>query len=168
MGELQDGRLIDTGRMKFADIDRAEFEKYRLRPGDTLFNRTNSVELVGKTGLFDMPGDYCFASYLVRVVPDPEVLLPRFLNHFMSSEPFRASVKRKASRSINQANINATILANETVVFPESLEEQWAVVTLLDRLRAEAQRLESIYQRKLAALEELNRSLLHEAFAGNL
>jgi restriction endonuclease S subunit len=168
MGELQDGRLIDTGCMKFADIDRAEFEKYRLRPGDILFNRTNSFELVGKTGLFDLPGDYCFASYLVRAVLDPEVMLPAFLNYFMNSERFQISVKRKASRSINQANINATILADETVIFPESFEEQSAVVALLDRLRAEARRLESVCQRKLAALDELKASLLHQAFSGNL
>ena len=168
MGELQDGRLIDTGCMKFADIDRAEFEKYRLRPGDILFNRTNSFELVGKTGLFDLPGDYCFASYLVRVLLDSGVMLPAFLNYFMSSERFQVSVKRKASRSINQANINATILANETVIFPESLKEQRAVVTLLDRLREETRRLEFIYQRKLTALDELKQSLLHQAFSADL
>jgi len=37
MGELQDGRLIDTGRMKYADISKDEFIKYQLRPDDILF-----------------------------------------------------------------------------------------------------------------------------------
>jgi len=84
MGELQDGRLSDTGQMKYADIASAEFEKYKLRPGDVLFNRTNSVELVGKTGIFTLRGDYCFASYLVRVLVDRKVLLSEFLNYFMN------------------------------------------------------------------------------------
>ena len=38
----------------------------------------------------------------------------------------------------------------------------------LDSLRIETQRLESLYQRKLAALDELKKSLLHQAFSGQL
>ena len=168
MGEVQGGRLIDTGRMKFADIDRSAFEKYKLLPGDVLFNRTNSFELVGKTGIFDTPGEYCFASYLVRVLLDKKIVLPEFLNYFMNSECFQDSVKQKASKSINQANINATILSKESIRFPESLKEQKTIVTRLDSLRAETQRLASLYQRKLAALEALKKSLLHQAFSGEL
>jgi type I restriction enzyme S subunit len=168
MGEVQDGRLIDTGRMKFADINGAEFEKYKLQPGDVLFNRTNSFELVGKTGIFDMPGDYCFASYLVRVLLNKKVMLSEFLNHFMNSKSFQNSVKQKASKSINQANINATILSNESVRFPESLKEQETIVARLDSLREETQHLESLYKRKLDALEALRKSLLHQVFTGKL
>ncbi|MGH2639835.1 MAG: restriction endonuclease subunit S [Rhabdochlamydiaceae bacterium] len=144
MGEVQDGQLIDTGRMKCADIDHGEFEKYRLQRGDVLFNRTNSFELVGKTGIFALMGDYCFASYLVRVLPDKKKVLSQFLNYFMNAKQFQDSVKKKASKSINQANINATILSNETICFPHSLEEQQAIVHCLDNLRIETQRLESI------------------------
>jgi restriction endonuclease S subunit len=168
MGELQDGRLVDTGRMKFADITRSDFEKYRLRPGDVLFNRTNSFELVGKTGLFDLLGDYCFASYLIRILPDETAMLSDFMNYMMNSERFQTSVKQKASRSINQANINATIVANEVVCIPASLHEQSVIVSRLDQLREEGQRLVSVYQRKLAALDELKQSLLHQAFTGQL
>ncbi len=168
MGEVQDGRLIDTGRMKFANIEEAEFKKYKLQPGDVLFNRTNSFELVGKTGVFALTGEYCFASYLVRVLLDKKIMVPEFLNYFMNSACFQDSVKKKASKSINQANINATILANEKVRFPESLKEQKSVVSRLDSLREETRKLESIYQRKLAALDELKQSLLHQAFSGAL
>jgi len=132
MGEVQDGQLIDTGRMKFANISRVEFEKYRLRLGDVLFNRTNSFELVGKTGIFALTGDYCFASYLVRLNLDRKAVLPEFLNYFMNSDVFQTSVKEKASQSINQANINATILSNELIRFPESLAEQRRIVGILD------------------------------------
>src|SRR5580658_4606918 len=132
MGEVQEGRLIDTGRMKFADIGRKEFEQYKLRAGDVLFNRTNSFELVGKTGMFTLTGDYCFASYLVRINLDRRTLLPEFLNYFMNSGRFQQSVKEKASQSINQANINATILSNELIRFPESLPEQRRIVGILD------------------------------------
>jgi type I restriction enzyme S subunit len=132
MGEVQNGRLIDSGNMKRADISKTEFQRYRLRPGDVLFNRTNSFELVGKTGIFALDGDYCFASYLVRLNPDPTLVLPEFLNYFMNSERFQRTVKEKASRSINQANINATILSNELISIPVALPEQQRIVGILD------------------------------------
>jgi len=133
MGDVQNGRLIDSGRMKYADISSREFEQYKLRSGDVLFNRTNSYELVGKTGIFTLHGDYCFASYLVRLNLNRKKMLPAFLNYFMNSDSFQEGVKRKASRSINQANINATILSNELICFPESLSEQQRIVGILDQ-----------------------------------
>ena len=48
------------------------------------------------------------------------------------------------------------------------LETQLELVEELDELSVETQRLETIYQRKLAALEALKKSLMHQAFTGNL
>ena len=49
-----------------------------------------------------------------------------------------------------------------------TLEEQKGIAAKLESLREETQHLESIYQQKLAALEALKKSLLHQAFTGNL
>jgi len=49
-----------------------------------------------------------------------------------------------------------------------SLAEQQTIVSQLDVFNSETQRLESIYQQKLAALEALKKSLLHQAFTGQL
>ena len=49
-----------------------------------------------------------------------------------------------------------------------SLPEQEQMVTKLDALREETERLEAIYQRKLASLAELKQSILQKAFAGEL
>jgi type I restriction enzyme S subunit len=48
------------------------------------------------------------------------------------------------------------------------LPEQNRIADQLDGLRAETERLASIYQQKLAALDELKKSLLHQAFSGEL
>lgn len=168
MGELQNGKLIDNGKMKYADIDRNKFEKYKLFSGDVLFNRTNSFELVGKTGIFKLEGDYCFASYLVRLNLDKKSMLPEFLNYYMNSKGFQSKIKKKASKSINQANINAKILSNESVRYPKSLSEQQAIVETLDELSAQTKQLEAQYQKELDYLEELKKSLLNKAFQGEL
>jgi len=48
------------------------------------------------------------------------------------------------------------------------LKAQNKITKKMDRLHEETQRLEFIYQRKLAALDELKKSLLHQAFNGEL
>jgi len=168
MGEVQDGRLIDTGRMKYADISHQEFEQYKLHTGDVLFNRTNSFELVGKTGIFALEGDYCFASYLVRLNLDRKKVLPEFLNYFMNSDPFQKSVKTKASKSINQANINATILSNELVSFPESLPEQQRIVGILDEAFDGIATAKANAEKNLQNARALFESVLNIAIQGEL
>jgi type I restriction enzyme M protein len=134
MNEIIRGRMVDNGAMKRADISAEKFAKYRLNRGDVLFNRTNSIEHVGKTGLFDLDGDYCFASYLVRVAPDPKQVLPLFLTLMMNSGEFQQEAKGKASKSINQANINATVMRNIKVPISPLAEQK--------RLVAEVEKLE--------------------------
>jgi type I restriction enzyme S subunit len=67
----------------------------------------------------------------------------------------------------NISNINQEKLSALSVPLP-SLSTQQNEVDKLDQLQAETQRLESLYQRKLAALDELKKSLLHQAFRGEL
>jgi type I restriction enzyme, S subunit len=69
--------------------------------------------------------------------------------------------------SVNQANINGAKLKGYPIPAPSVLEQQ-VIVKKLDALQEETQRLESIYQQKLVALEALKKSLLHQAFSGNL
>jgi len=157
MNEIICGRMVDNGSMKCADISAEEFAKYKLNKGDLLFNRTNSIEHVGKTGLFDLDGDYCFASYLVRVVPDTGKVLPKFLEKMMNSSAFQTEAKGKASKSINQANINATVMRNIKVPVP-SLAEQKKFVAKIDALEkqiADAQAvIDGAAARKQAILQK--------------
>jgi type I restriction enzyme S subunit len=76
-----------------------------------------------------------------------------------------------------QASERATGTAQKTVslgvlrsltVPKVAMTEQRSVVAMLDSIAGETSRLESIYERKLAALEDLKKSLLHEAFSGGL
>ena len=157
MNEIIRGRMVDNGKMKCADISAEEFAKYKLNKGDLLFNRTNSIEHVGKTGLFGLDGDYCFASYLVRVVPDTGKVLPKFLEKMMNSSAFQTEAKGKASKSINQANINATVMRNIKVPVP-SLAEQKKFVAKIEALEkqiAEAQAvIDGAAARKQAILQK--------------
>ena len=54
------------------------------------------------------------------------------------------------------------------VLVPSRLDEQKIIAGQIDALEAEAMRLEALYTRKLASLDELKQSLLHQAFSGEL
>ena len=66
MDDLKNGFAFDN-EMKYAPIDETTFQKFRLQNNDILFNRVNSEEFVGRTGIFKLKGNYVFASYLVRL-----------------------------------------------------------------------------------------------------
>jgi type I restriction enzyme M protein len=141
MQEIINRRMYDSGSMKYVDINSEEFNKFKLNKGDILFNRTNSIELVGKTGMFDLEGDYCFASYLVRIVVNRKMALPSFVNLMMNSESFQAEAKNSAIKSVNQANINATKMKSIKIPLP-NLQEQKRIVLELEKIESEIKLLE--------------------------
>ena len=128
MNELFEGKCVDYGSMKYANVSADVFEKYQLRRGDVLFNRTNSIEHVGRTGIFDLDGLYCFASYLIRLSVSENKANPFYVNAFMNTADFQAGIKKYASRAIGQSNINAKSLAAYLIPLPE-LETQHAIVS---------------------------------------
>lgn len=119
MNEIVNSKMFDGGSMKSVDVTEEEFQKYKLNKGDILFNRTNSFELVGKTGIFDLKGDYCFASYLVRVVVDEKKANPWFVNLMMNSSNYQQEAKSMATKSINQSNINAQKMQSIKIPLPD-------------------------------------------------
>lgn len=142
MNEIVQGRMVDNGAMKCANISAKEFAKYRLNKGDLLFIRSNgSLEHIGKVGLFDLDGDYCYASYLVRIVPDLSNALPQYLACIMNSPTFRKGMVQLAVKSGGTNNINATKMGNIKVPVPSLAEQKKFVakVEALEKQIAEAQ-----------------------------
>jgi len=100
--------LCDVDVDKYADISNEELEKFELNDRDVLFNRTNSFEWVGRTGIYYKKSKekYTFASYLVRFIPHESKLLPEYLATFLSTKYGVWDIKRRARQSINQTNVN--------------------------------------------------------------
>lgn len=120
MDELVAG-YVSPEIAKRVDLDKETFQAFRLRKGDILFNRTNSYDLVGRTGIFLLDGDYVFASYLIRLRPK-RTFEPRFLNYYLAASHDR--LKRLATKAVHQANINATNLKNFRIPHPPLNEQQ--------------------------------------------
>ena len=165
MGNIQDGQL-DWENLVYTD-DKDEIARYLLKHNDVLFNRTNSPELVGKTAIYKGEMPAIFAGYLIRIHRKEDLLDGDYLNYFLNSQIALDYGKTVVISSVNQANINGTKLKGYPIPAP-SISEQKIIVKKLDGLQEDTQRLESLYQRKLAALDELKKSLLHQAFSGAL
>lgn len=140
------------------------YQRTELRGGELL------LCVRGTTGTVAMASPELKGANVTRgIVPvafNRALLDPGFGYYLMSSalvqEQIRAKTYGAALMQINIRDLRAI-----RVVFP-ALSEQRAIRERLDRVLAEDQRLESIYRRKLAALDELKQSLLHQAFSGQL
>lgn len=134
MGNIQAG-AVSLESEKLLPRHWEEFPALLLQPGDLLYNRTNSAELVGKTGLFDGREDaYTFASYLIRIRLDHSLVRPQYLNFVMNSPFFRATqIVPKIKKQTGQANVNGTFLKNMLVPLPPT-EEQDSVIKQIEEL----------------------------------
>ena len=119
-----DGHL-DLNDLKYIDISDDEIEKCVVRKGDVLFNRTNSVELVGKTATFDLTEDMVIAGYIIRVRLNDR-LLPEVFSQYMNLEVLKNILRAMAKGAVNQANINAQELQSIKIYVPDiKLQKQF-------------------------------------------
>ena len=91
----------------------------------------------------------------------------RFIYYQMLTESFQRSIIQ-ASGQATLPIINKSKWSSLLLWLPPTAPEQEAIAEEFDALLAETQRLTHLYERKLAALEELKKSLLQQAFNGEL
>ena len=120
-----DGHL-DLTNLKMIDIPDSEIEKCIVHRGDVLFNRTNSIELVGKTCVFDKDEDMVIAGYIIRVRLK-SIMLPIVLSYFMNTDALKKKLRNMAKGAVNQANINAQEFKSINIYLPPiELQTQFA------------------------------------------
>ena len=109
---------VDPNNMKFLNCSDDEANKYLLNQGDLVFNRTNSMEWVGRTGIFEQKDDYLFASYLIRLVVDSDMISSFYLNQYLNLPLVQYRLKAFATPGVNQANINPGSLKSMPILLP--------------------------------------------------
>ncbi len=154
---------LDLQDLKYMNLPAKDHERYLVRAGDVLFNRTNSAELVGKTAMVpDSAPKLAYAGYLVRLRVNAEnhpIYLTRFLNTAYAKRMLRGMCKS----IIGMANINATeIQAMQIAIPPSQLQQTFAA-----RLKA-VEALKATHHVALVELDTLFASLQHRAFRGEL
>jgi type I restriction enzyme S subunit len=117
MNNVTSSGEIDLSDLKYMELAEDQRERYLVRAGDVLFNRTNSAELVGKTAIYRGETPMAYAGYLIRLrvntTNDPEYLAA-FLNTKYSKRLLRGMCKS----IIGMANINATEVQSISIPQP--------------------------------------------------
>lgn len=162
MGNLSAAGEISLKSLKFIDFPDKDVEKYTVRTGDMLFNRTNSPDLVGKTAVYYGEKRIGFAGYLVRLRVN-ENAVPEYISSFLNT-PFGKKVLRGMCKAIiGMANINAKELRSIIIPMPPiELQRQYQ-----DKILKIRGAIDAPVKHK-SALDSLFQSLQHRAFQGEL
>jgi type I restriction enzyme S subunit len=158
-----DGRISGDDMRFLSPEKHAQLKKGHLKTGDILL--TNRGE-IGKTAIVDEDYDNANLNSQIAWLRCRQEMNNRFLFHVLNSPAIQAHFESaKNGAALQQFTIRQL---KELNVLQPPISEQKSVVAHLDALSAETQRLMRIYEQKLVALAELKKSLLHQAFSGEL
>jgi type I restriction enzyme S subunit len=171
MGNLYGNRLdLDRSPVFYPDKFAVDYQRYTLQEGDLIMSLTGTTgkEDYGYTvSIPESKRALLMNQRIVKFVVIRENIVNRhYLLHYLRSRVF-LDVLYPTANGTRQANLSSVTI--KTLPIPLcSIPNQKNIAASLDELSAETQRLESIYQQKLTALDELKKSLLDKAFTGQL
>lgn len=139
-----------------------------LRKDDLVFVRSNgNPALIGRCVLVGaMSERTTHSGFTIRARLTVNTVLPAYLCHVLKSGVLRKEMV-DGGNGANIKSLSQGTLSRLKIAFP-NIDDQRRIVDELGQVQVEARRLETIYCRKLAALDEFKQSLLHRAFSGRL
>jgi type I restriction enzyme S subunit len=132
--------------------------------GDTLLVSEDGANLLARSTpiAFSVSGKYWVNNH-AHILKFDNMATQRFVEFYLESIKMDEYIRGAAQPKLTQKALNSI-----PIPIPKLVEAQAKIVEAIESLSDETQRLASLYQRKLAALEALKKSLLHQAFIGNL
>lgn len=165
MGNLQQGE-IDWSDLAYSN-DPDDIEKYKLFPGDVLFNRTNSAALVGKTAIYRGEHPAIYAGYLIKLDYDHDKIIGDYLNYALNTLDAKKYCNSVKTDGVNQSNINAKRIGAYSFNVP-SIPEQEKIVSVIQKLLSKEQQTKEAAEIVLDQIELMKKSILARAFRGEL
>lgn len=170
--DLRPNSICTDGKLELTLVKRVLFEagdlsKYDLKPGDALFNNTNSQELVGKTAIFDLEGTYSFSNHLTRIRVRPDLLIPEWLSFWVQQLWHTHYFNRICDRWIGQAGTNTKRLSDVEVPLPP-LDEQCCIIEHLDAVQAKVEAICRYQEEARQEIEAMTGAVLERVFRGEL
>ncbi len=162
MNNITYGGDVDLRDLKYMNLPADKFERYTVRFGDVLFNRTNSAELVGKTAVYRGRLPIAYAGYLVRLRVRPG-FSPDYLSGVLNSRYGKAVLRGMCKSIVGMANINAKEVRTIPTLIPPP-EAQQAYANRIQAVRAG----KDLQGAALVELDSLFASLQSRAFSGRL
>lgn len=153
---------IDLTDLKYINVADDDYEKYVVRKGDVLFNRTNSKELVGKTAVFKEDTPMIIAGYLIRIRTNDKAN-PEYISAFLNSTYGKKTLYDMCKSIVGQANINAQELQNiKIAITPIELQNDFALY--VKQTSQQKELLKSSFE----CLEKNYKALMQKCFSGEI
>jgi type I restriction enzyme S subunit len=163
ISNVQDGE-ITLSNPRFIKLTDNKLRRFILNGGDILISLTGNIGRVGIIEEEHLPA--VLNQRVARITVKGRNANRDFLFRFLSSRTFRESLQ-EAGHGAAQQNVSTKEIESVSISLP-ALKQQSRIVEEFDNFAAETHRLATIYERKLAALDDLKKSLLHQAFTGEL
>jgi type I restriction enzyme S subunit len=160
MNNLTYSGCLDLTSLKYMDLEEKEREKYLVKKGDLLFNRTNSKELVGKTAVYNREEPMAFAGYLIRVRCE-DLATNVYISAFLNSKVGKKLLTNMCKSIVGMANINAQELQNIKIAHPP-LKLQQEFAQTIEKIESQ----KSLYEAELTKLQESFDALMAQSFEG--
>lgn len=165
IGALQDGE-VSLGATRHVTPE--DFQRWTLRvkpqPGDFVFSYETRL---GQAAVIPDGLECCLGRRMGLVRFNPTLVDAHFFAYQYVAPPYREFLGTKTLRGATVDRISVKDFPSFPVTVPP-LDEQQRIVGRLKLLRVQVESLASLYQQKVAALEALKKSLLHQAFTGQL
>ena len=163
-------RKLVLDDLKFAsqplDLHKSEY----LAPGDILVVRTNgSVSLVGRAAEVTepLPGDFYFASYLLRVRCLETSVVHRWVSALLASRQGRSWIESRAASSAGQHNLSLSTLLTIPIPLPPIVEQAEAM-NALEAVLLSVSEQEQFLDKSLQQSTAQRQNILRAAFSGQL
>lgn len=153
---------------KYVDIEVPEGSYLWLKTGDILIQRSNSIDYVGTSAIYDgKDNEYIYPDLMMKVKTN-EKMLPEFLLYSLSNEATRSYFRQNATGTAgNMPKINQGTVMNVPILLP-SIDEQKEIVKRVKALFEKADKIEERYKKAKSFTDKLTQSILNKAFKGEL
>jgi type I restriction enzyme S subunit len=148
-------------------VDEAKFnemKRFELKEGDLIMSCSGTM---GKVAIVPKGIKQGIINQALLKISTGKKIMNTYLKLWMESDSFQNSLRKYSGGAAIQNVASVSVLKNIEVPLP-SINEQQTIIRQMEALRSETKRLEAIYQQKLLNLEELKKSVLQKAFAGEI
>jgi len=157
-----------SNHFKYLNIEIPKNSHLFLKKNDILIQRSNSLEYVGVSALYDgEDNEFIYPDLMMKIHPN-QLVLPKYLFYHLSSLETRKYYRDNATGTAgNMPKINQKIVSNTPIEIPH-IEEQKEIIKRVETLFKKADEIEERYKKAKAYVDKLTQSILAKAFRGEL
>lgn len=158
--DIEEDGTINWNKIPFCSINKREFKKYELVPGDILFARIGATS--GKTGFIDDNKlKSIFASYLIRLKVK-ENISPKFIFYYTQSNFYWSQVLKQREGQLKKG-MNANMLSLLKIALPKDITEQQKIVEILSKI--DELKINALKRRQ--KFQNIKKGLMNDLLKGN-